>query len=71
MKRKFKNFIMIVLIILMGVFSYFTMKDVQNANSNMNIEQKEPKDMEENKSLYYVWNGELYCLNTYNLSNTF
>ena len=34
MKRSIKNIIMILIIIVMGVLSYFTMKDIQNTNNS-------------------------------------
>lgn len=34
MKRSIKNITMILIIIVMGVLSYFTMKDVQNRNNS-------------------------------------
>ena len=42
MKRSIKNIIMILIIIVMGVLSYFTMKDVQNTNNSITAQPQMP-----------------------------
>ena len=42
MKRSIKNIIMILIIIVMGVLSYFTMKDVQNTNNSSAAQSQMP-----------------------------
>ena len=42
MKRSIKNIIMILIIIVMGVLSYFTMKDIQNTNNSSTAQPQMP-----------------------------
>ena len=42
MKRSIKNIIMILIIIVMGVLSYFTMKDIQNTNNYSTAQPQMP-----------------------------